>query len=487
LNCASYEANVSKHSARRLSSPVEIQPISRPVLSDRPDVEWLRERLGRCIWLEHEIPCPIAEVRVHHHKYSRRGTTALYDVVFDASGDRAVEQLYIGYELEPAALDAAYAAAVSEATRPPALGRTVVRIPEANLLLVAFPNDRRMHVADEKALHACLGRVALVMANRGQRRGHVWQVKDASFSVLRYAAGQRLTLRCRGSFETDQGVEHPFSFIAKQFRRPDEAKALYRTLVALQEHFADTRRVWLPRPVAFDDQTGLVLMEQLPGKDLLEALAEVDLGETMWGAGQMLATFHQAPRLVHRTASVQQKIDDIRDLARKVEKFFPSALPHLRACLARMLSVRWTDDAPDVLLHGAFRPKHVFVHGGRLALIDVDGICVGHPAHDIGHFLSALYYHEAQGLLSATDRSLAVSRFLQGYAARAPWRLQPVAVLWCTAAQLVHKQARKYVVHNHGDREEKVDHVLSLAERVLAGCGAPLPGVQLDVVLSLLC
>jgi aminoglycoside phosphotransferase (APT) family kinase protein len=478
---------VSKHSARRVPARDEIQQVPRPALSDGADVESLRERLARYIWREDEIPCPITEVRVHQHKYSRRGTTALYDVVFDTSGDRAVEQLYIGYQLQPDALDAGYAAAVSEATRPPALGRTVVRIPEANLLLVAFPNDMRMHVADEKELRACLGRVAMVLANRGQRRRHVWQVKDASFSVLRYAAGQRLTLGCCGSFETDQGVEHPFSFIAKQFKKPDDARTLYRSLVALDEHFADAGGVRLPRPVALDDESGLVLMEQLPGKDLLQALAEVDLGETMWDVGQMLATFHQAPRLSCRTISVQQKIDDIRDLARKVEKFFPSALPHLRACLASMLSVRWTDDAPDVLLHGAFRPKHVFVHGGRLALIDVDGICVGHPAHDIGHFLSALYYHEAQGLLSAAERSVAVSRFLHGYVARAPWRLQPVAVLWCTAAQLVNKQARKYVVHNHGDAQERVDHVLSLAEKALAVCGALLPGVQLDVVLSLLC
>jgi aminoglycoside phosphotransferase (APT) family kinase protein len=457
------------------------------VLSEGPDVEWLRERLAQCIWREDEIPCPITQVQAHQHKYSRRGTTTLYNVVFDTPGDRAIEQLYIGYGMEPAVLDAEYSAAVSEATRPPVLGRAVVRIPEASLLLVAFPNDRRMRVPDENALRACLGRVATLLADREPRTRHVCQVKEASFSVLRYAAGQRLTLRCCGIFETDRGVERPFSFIAKQFRKSDEAKTLYRSLVELDKHFSDTRGVGLPRPIAFDEETGLVMMEQLPGKDLLQVLGEVDLGETMWGVGQMLATFHQAPRLTHRTVSTQAKIDDIRDLARKIETFFPSVLPHLSACLASIRAVRWTDEAPNVLLHGAFRPKHVFVHDGRLALIDVDGICVGHPAHDIGHFLSALYYHEAEGLLSAADRSVAVSRFLQGYSARAPWRLQPVAVLWCTAAQLVHKQARKYVVHNHEDRKEKVDHVLSLAEKALAVCGALLPGVQLDVVLSLLC
>ena len=73
-------------------------------------------------------------------------------------------------------------------------------------------------------------------------------------------------------------------------------------------------------------------------------------------------------------------------------------------------------------------------------------------------------------------------RFLEGYSARSPWRLKPAAVLWYTAAVLVHKQARKYVVHLHEDREEKVDRVLRLAEGALAACEHLQPGTSLDVV-----
>jgi aminoglycoside phosphotransferase (APT) family kinase protein len=156
------------------------------------------------------------------------------------------------------------------------------------------------------------------------------------------------------------------------------------------------RTVSLPRPIAFDDVTGLVMIEELPGKDLIQTLGDVDAGEIMWRIGEMLAMFHQAPRVVCKSLSVREQIDDLHDMAGKIEKSFPDALPRLRACLARCLAVRWTDTVPDTLLHGAFRPKHVFVHDGRPALVDLDGMCVGHPAHDIGHFLSALYCHEAK-------------------------------------------------------------------------------------------
>jgi len=90
-------------------------------------------------------------------------------------------------------------------------------------------------------------------------------------------------------------------------------------------------------------------------------------------------------------------------------------------------------------------------------------------------------------MLNAADRSVAVGHFLQGYAAAATWRLQPAAVLWCTAASLVHKQVRKYVVHLHEDRADKVERVLALAEKALAACDGLRSGAPLDLVRSVLC
>jgi aminoglycoside phosphotransferase (APT) family kinase protein len=455
---------------------------------DAPSAEWLRDHLNRSIWRDDESAGHVADVEIRQRRQSRRGTTALYTVVFNGCGNKQVEQLYIGYEFPADALEAEYQAALSEATVAPALGRTVTKIPEASLLLVAFPNDRRMRALGEEALRACLSRVAGVVANRG-RRGPAWHVKEASFNILRYVPGQRLTVRGRGAFEAGPDDEQPFAFIAKQYRESKEAKHLHRNLVALHKHFSGVPGVWLPRPMAFDEQTGLVLMEELPGKDLIRALGEVDLGKTMADAGELLAAFHQAPRVVRHSISMRETLKEVRHAIKRGEASLPGELSRRAMRLVRRLSACRTDidSAPKVLLHGAFRPKHVFVHDGRLACIDVDAIRVGHPAHDIGHFLSALYYLEAQGRMSAADRSVAGRRFLEGYSARALWALHPGAVLWCTAALLVHKQARKYAVHLHDDREEKVDLVLTLAEKALAACEELPPGAGLDVVCSVLC
>jgi phosphotransferase family enzyme len=458
-----------------------------PPSADAPDPERLREQLARRIWRDDEQRSRLVAVRIGRRRQSRGGMTALYTLVFNGCGDKDVEQVYVGYEPSSESLDREYQAAVEVATIQPPIGRAVVQIPDANLLLTAFPNDRRLRVADEDALRACLLRVAARLARRRSRRRPICQLKDATFTMLRYAPSQRVTVRCAGVFAFDEGTELPFSFIAKQFRKPDIARSIHRSLTALDRFFSGSPVVRLPRPARFDAETGLVLMEDLPGLDLISALPRIDLGETMASAGQMLAAFHQSPRVVRKRISVRAKMTEVREVASKIERFFPQALPRLNACSARCLRIHWTDDVPPVLLHGAFRPKHVLVHQGRLAMIDVDGMCVGHPAHDLGHFLSALYYLEAQRLLTPADRRLSVRRFLEGYSSHAPWQLPPAAVLWCTAAVLVHKQARKFVVHLHKDRCEKVESVLALAEKTLTACERLPPGAPLAVVETVLC
>jgi aminoglycoside phosphotransferase (APT) family kinase protein len=256
--------------------------------------------------------------------------------------------------------------------------------------------------------------------------------------------------------------------------------------VALDRYLARSGAVRLPQPVALDDETGLVVMEELPGRDMKRAIPDIDLLESMQAAGDILAAFHQVPRRVEDSVSVRKELEEVRHSAKRIERFFPVAIPRLAACLSRCLAAQWTDNVPTVLLHGAYRPKHVWVHDGHLALIDIDGIRMGHPAYDIGHFLSSLYYLETQGHVTADERRASARRFIEGYVGRARFQLQPAGVLWFFAALLVHKQARKFVMHLHDDRAEKVDRVLRLAERSLTVCDALPARASLDAIWDVL-
>jgi len=452
---------------------------------DGPEAAWLRERLSHCIWRDDEVAGQVGDVRIRQKRQSRNGTTALCTVDLSGSDGKPIEQLYLLHQVPAEILNAEAQLVTAEATIVPPLGRAVTVVPEANLLLVAFPNDRHMRLVNDTSLRQWLRQRATSLANDG-RRGPRWELREASFEVLRYAPGQRLTMRCKGTFVTGGGVERPFGYIAKQFRKRKWARTLYQNLVALDRYLAKAATVRVPRPVMLDEEIGLVVMEELPGQDLKRALPDVDLFESMRAAGDILAAFHQVPRRVPESISVRQELEEVRHAAKRIEKFFPTAIPRLAACLSRCLAAQWSDDVPTVLLHGAYRPKHVWVHDGQLALIDIDGIRMGHPAYDIGHFLSALYYLETQGHLSADERRGAARQFIEGYMSRAPFQLQPAAVLWFFAALLVHKQARKYVMHMHDDLAEKVDRVLRLAERSLEVCDSLPARASMDAIWEVL-
>ena len=452
---------------------------------DAPESAWLRERLSHSIWRDDEVAGRVVDVRIRQKRQSRNGTTALCAIGLSSSDGKPVQQLYLLHQLDPDSLTSEAKLMSAEATIVPPLGRAVTVVPEANILLVAFPNDRQMRLVTEGSLRHWLNVRATTLANQGGR-GPRWQLKESTCEVLRYAPGQRLTMRCRGVFVTGAGVERRFDYIVKQFRKSKAAKALYQNLVALDRYLARSATVRLPRPVAFDEETGLVVMEELPGIDMKHALPDLDLAEVMRAAGDILAGLHQVPRRVSETVSVRKELEEVRHSAKRIERFFPDAIPRLSSCLSRCLTAEWTDDVPTVLLHGAYRPKHVWVHNGHLALIDIDGIRMGHPAYDIGHFLSALFYLEMQGHFDADGRRTAIHQFIEGYTARAPYQLKPAGVLWFFAALLVHKQARKYVMHMHEDRAEKIDRVLRLAERSLTACERLHPKAPLDAIWDVL-
>jgi aminoglycoside phosphotransferase (APT) family kinase protein len=436
----------------------------------RPDAAWLQERLGEELWRNGERPGDVVKVRMIRRRVSAKGhIKSLYRVTLRRCDNTLLEQTYVGSEFPTEALRAEYDSWLSKATIEPAMGRAVILIPEANLMLLAFPNNRQMQVLDNDDLTAWLTRRATALAGQGDRRRR-WRLGDVAMQLMQYHPGQRLTVRCRGSFVAEDGTHQPFAYIAKQFRKHKRARSVYRNLRWLGTHLNGSSSLRLPRAVAFDRESGLVVMEEMPGAELEQMLDALDLDRVMPRVGKMLASFHQVPRRVRKTISRRSELEKIRSAAKTIGSVVPSLLDRAETCVTRCRKVRWADDMPGVMLHGAFRPKHVFIDGGALGLIDVDGIRMGHPAYDLAEFLSALHFLETQGHISEEVRRTAAHRFLAGYAAHASWVPPPSAVLWFLATHLLHKHARTQSRCLDESRETKVCHLLMLAETALRGC-----------------
>jgi aminoglycoside phosphotransferase (APT) family kinase protein len=449
-------------------------------MSHALDPHWLAANLSPRLWRDDELPGEIVEVKIRDTWVSLQGLTTLYEVHLRGRHDGVVRQLYAGHEVNSDHFDKEYEALLRTALTRPPFGRPVVPIVESNLILLAFPNARKMRPLSQDDLwHWLPGHInSLVGTRPGTRQ---WWLTQTTLDLVNYVPDRRLTMRCRCEVVGDDASERRLSFIAKQFRSRKKAKRLYRSLASLERSW-HRPPVSFPKALAFDGDRAIVLMEELQGTDLRRAVAEIGFGQVFPAVGKLLATFHRAPTRVRRRVSVTSELEMVNSALRIVTQTFPQMRQRARDCVAALKALQWSDDVPAVLLHGAYRLSHILHADGELALVDLDSLRMGHPGYDVGKFLAYLYYLEGVGEVSASARRDAAHAFLQGYTAAAPWRISPAAVLWFLASELMVKQTKKDIMRPGADRTGRVEGALTLADAALTAARRfpahwPLPEV----------
>ena len=130
--------------------------------------------------------------------------------------------------------------------------------------------------------------------------------------------------------------------------------------------------------------------------------------------------------------------------------------------------VRRFEPSPDpfVCLHGDVHAKNGILAGDRVALIDLDKVCLGEPAADLGSFLSLLRYERLVGGLPDASAVGRAAAFLAGYARRRPLPA-PRALHWHAAAAMLAEQATRAVRQVRPAALARLDRLLDDAWRLL--------------------
>lgn len=441
------------------------------------DPSWLQENLARSLWRESETPGQIDAVLVQQVRETKKGVTMLYSVALNGVS-APCEQMYVGYLVRYDDLAEEFKSLAKKAQIQPEHGRAVALLPEAGLILAAYPNDRKLALLSAEELRVWLPE-HLHEISAGELRNEDWRVQNVTLEPLRYVPERRFTAHCRAQLEAMPTSNSPrggalrckeISFIAKQVGDEKKAKRLYRNLLSLEHALAQLEHVpfRVPRALAWNESRAAVFIEYLPGNNLKQLLFELNLERMMPRVGEMLAVFHRVEKRVRKRVSFSSELRENREALRDIAEVLPQMRPRLRRLFAALEQMRWASACAPALLHGTFRLNHVFLHEDELVLFDLDSLRLGDPAYDLANFLTSLYYLEAQERIAPELRRKIASHFLQGYAAAAKNQVAPFAVLWFFASLMINKQASKYVGHFHDDCEDKVARMLGLAEAALS-------------------
>ncbi len=453
-----------------------------PQASQSPafDRHWLKENLPRYLWHENEIAGAIGQLEILYSGESSQRVVVLYQIELHDSAHGVRQQMYVGYVVPGERLAAEHEKIVAQAKIQPPWGRTVALVSEAAMILVAFPNDEKLHLLTAAELQPWLATHLREIAN-GALEDKTWEVQETKTEILRYVPDKRCTMRCRVKIKAETDLSKEISFIAKQLTDAEKAKRQYDDLVAMRQAWTGNGgavpavngerklTVRLPQALAWDESSATVFIEEIFGKNLGHALAEIEVARVMPAVGGMLANFHRTHQRVEKSVSRAGELTEVHSVLQKIAATFPALQPRLQRLFDQLEMMPW-DDSPTTLLHGTFRLNHIFIHGDELALIDFDSLRMGHPAYDLANFLSSLYYLEAQERLEPSQRQKIARHFIEGYVAKAPLLVPPEVLLWFLGDLLIKKQAYKYLKHFHEDRARKVERMLMLSEAALAGC-----------------
>jgi len=242
---------------------------------------------------------------------------------------------------------------------------------------------------------------------------------------IRYRPGARCALSYRLGGPT--GTHH---FFGKLFRQPDPQRMAALPLLYAHAQ-ADAALPRVPRLLAYWPDLHLLILPVVNGAELHEVIfdATVPLAVRVdWFAqlGAKLAALHNlAPLdLPHRTLAA-----DLADLATYlpiIDRLLPALATAYAAALQALTVIAPTLPAvAPVVCHGALRtdqflltkPEQQSDAAEELMLIDLDTLCLAHPATDIGNCLAYLQWKAMRQPQHATLIVQAEQALLTGYAA----------------------------------------------------------------------
>jgi aminoglycoside phosphotransferase (APT) family kinase protein len=236
---------------------------------------------------------------------------------------------------------------------------------------------------------------------------HLAGVRVRSTRLLRHKPGRRCLIEYQ--VETSHG--------AKSLLGKIRAKGLDGHALSVQ------RSCWMQglpvaRPVGALPEFRMWLQERVPGSPSLQKLHSPSGVTTARQVADLIFFLHEAEITSDRKHTEQDELAILQQRLASVAGNYPELEERLsrilRACqqLTPLITRR-----PVTGIHRDFYQDHVILNGSRGYLIDLDLLCEGDPALDIGNFVAHLTEHSLRswgdpGLLKQQE-SAVVERYLE--------------------------------------------------------------------------
>jgi len=407
---------------------------------------------------------------IFHTRYKRgRSCMICYRLILQESqAAQTSEQILCARMFEEGGAVSRFQKAQTPYVVPSAFGKSLSLIPELNMVLWAFPNDRKLRGLPGLMNRNYLRNVVLPLIVRAHL-GENWKIETFSTDLVHYVGEHTCTIRVCVSLEhTINGRTKTLNYFGKTYYN-DEGALSYQAMQALwNSESRRNGRLLMAQPLWYDKDLLTLWQCGLEGT----TLADHDLHRTkglhlLQQAAAAVATLHHTPVPCSPIHTIEKQIRLLQD----VQELLGEVMPPCRTLLAQFTDrlrrqVSLLEPGHIIMLHGDLHLKNFLATSDGIALIDFDNLLTGSPLYDIGSFLAGFYH---QGLIEESDpgttRTLA-DCFLKTYETHTPQPVSHETLAWFVAMALITERAYRCVTRLKAGRFDLIPKLLGLADAI---------------------
>ena len=376
------ETGTSHHSEATAAQQVDSNlPGMHLIWSDSAMCEFFNQHVMPTIWPGHKVAS--VDQQNMNWKPGKR-CVALYELELEDSAP--VPQLRVSVMLDRNGRKLADAYEKHYGNGPKIANgalRPALHLPAQGCVIELFPNDWVLTTLPQAV---SLDRVLPIIAAAQRPKTDPGKL-DCEISVLRYKPHKRCVLSYNVQKLDSDGHEE---IIGKVYGRSKRAVEAFSTHQKLHAAAASAEGLKIPQPLAFEESLNLVLMERIHGPSMKACLhdgADPDLMART--AAVTLSALHGLPFDGRTVGTIHEKLEHMQGSIDRVRQIDPDLASRIEDMLGRIGKLKDRFKDPRLrLIHGAFRPAHLVVGSGEVALIDLDGAGLGDPAIDVGDFMA---------------------------------------------------------------------------------------------------
>jgi len=342
---------------------------------------------------------------------------------------------------------------------------SAIPLPDLSAVIYLFPNDSHLDglriLATPKKIQRAL------YAHDLDYPEDTWRISDRRLRVtpVRYKPERRAVLKLNTrAVHRQTGEKRPLEAYMSIFT-DDRGRAIYRTMSELHTHVQLLSQVTTPRPYAFIEDRGAILVEGLEGTPIAPAQKRFTQ-EVAAQSAHALAALHEWHGGSLRSEGLTEIQDRVQSTARTLAQIAPGVEQ-----VAQHVANRLNELAPSLqreaggFVHGDFYYGQVLFGGSKVAVVDFERSYRGDAAADVGNYCAHIRLAGLNGQLD-NDAAL-ISTFVHEYRATASISIPPQALHFWTALGLYLLAVQPFRTLESGWRQ-KTDRILRLCAELVA-------------------